>query len=265
MSTSDSKVVVDHVSDLSSSKKLFLQSDLLLEVWILDDLVQSRSHSRIKHLKILEILTSIDHEDFNSATESNISTSLTHNVASKGKSEQELTWVFNLIFQYENDEGVENQMNWSSDICSLCFTAIELCGISAGRKEFMVDGLLADIGIGPKSFFTSRVRSPCTYLHWNRTCGTWIRKVKNSLIAKNVSLCFRQIPCMGWLLRWRLNIDCGLGMTAGWDCESVKNSTVIRFCISKFSWIIHAIHPLLQLLYLWSELLYRIMTFSQFL
>ena len=47
MSTSDSKVVVDHVSDLSSAKEptlflsfLFLQTDLFLEVGILDDLVQ---------------------------------------------------------------------------------------------------------------------------------------------------------------------------------------------------------------------------------
>ena len=48
MSTSDSKVVVDHVSDLSSVKErilflsfLFLQTDIFLEVGILDDLVQS--------------------------------------------------------------------------------------------------------------------------------------------------------------------------------------------------------------------------------
>ena len=62
MSTSDSEVVVDHVSDLSSSKKpirfLFLQTDLLFEVGILDDLVQSRSNLRVQQFKIREILTS---------------------------------------------------------------------------------------------------------------------------------------------------------------------------------------------------------------
>ena len=58
-SASDSKVVVDHVNDLSSAKEpilflsfLFLQTDLLFEVGILDDLVQSRSNSRVQHLKI---------------------------------------------------------------------------------------------------------------------------------------------------------------------------------------------------------------------
>ena len=35
-----------------------------------------------------------------------------------------------------------------SDICSLCCTAIEFCGISAGGKGFIVDGLPADVGIG---------------------------------------------------------------------------------------------------------------------
>ena len=35
-----------------------------------------------------------DREDFNSYNESTISTTLIHNIASEGKSEQELTWVF---------------------------------------------------------------------------------------------------------------------------------------------------------------------------
>ena len=46
MSTSDSKVVINRVSDLSSSKKpipflsfLFLKTNLLFEVGLLDDLV----------------------------------------------------------------------------------------------------------------------------------------------------------------------------------------------------------------------------------
>ena len=62
MSASNPEVVVDHVSDLSSAKEpifflsfLFLQTDLLLEVGILDDLFQSRINPRIQHLKIQEM------------------------------------------------------------------------------------------------------------------------------------------------------------------------------------------------------------------
>ena len=64
MSTSDTKVVIDHESDVSSSLKpvlllgfLFLETDLLLEVGILDDPVQSRSDFRVQHFEIREILT----------------------------------------------------------------------------------------------------------------------------------------------------------------------------------------------------------------
>ena len=59
MSASESKVVVDRVSDLSSSKNPilllgfpFFQAHLLLEVGILGDLVQSRSNSRVQHFEI---------------------------------------------------------------------------------------------------------------------------------------------------------------------------------------------------------------------
>ena len=60
-----------------------------------------------------------------------------HNIASKGKSEQELTWFSNLIFQYMSDDGVGNLSNWSSDICSLCCTAIEILrlGPEKGLEE----------------------------------------------------------------------------------------------------------------------------------
>ena len=64
MSASHSKVVVDHEGELSSSKKpvlflgfLFLETDLLLELGILDDLEQNRSNLRVQHLKIWKILS----------------------------------------------------------------------------------------------------------------------------------------------------------------------------------------------------------------
>ena len=66
MGTSDSEAVVDHVSDLSSAKEpifflsfLFLQTDLLLEVGILEDLVQSRHNPRVQHLKIREMIITL--------------------------------------------------------------------------------------------------------------------------------------------------------------------------------------------------------------
>ena len=86
MSTSDSKAVVDHVSDLSSAKEpilflsfLFLETDLLLEVGILNDLAQSRSNPCVQHFKIS--LPLIERDDFKSSTEWTISTSLILHIA----------------------------------------------------------------------------------------------------------------------------------------------------------------------------------------
>ena len=60
--SSDQEVLVDQVSDLSSSEKaifflsfLFLQTDHLLEEGILDDLVQSRNNLRVEYCKIREM------------------------------------------------------------------------------------------------------------------------------------------------------------------------------------------------------------------
>ena len=89
-----------------------------------------------------------DREDFNSSNESTISTSLIHNIASDGESDQVGTWVLNLFFQHRNQEGVGNLSNCSSDICCLCCPTIEFCGISTGNNELTVDGLLANVGIG---------------------------------------------------------------------------------------------------------------------
>ena len=51
---------------------------------------------------ISKFLLAIDREDFYSSNDSTISTSLIHNTASDGKSEQVVTWFLNLIFQHEN-------------------------------------------------------------------------------------------------------------------------------------------------------------------
>ena len=73
---------------------------------VLDDLVQSRSDRRVQHSKFGNFLPATDRDDFNSSIESTISTSLIHDIASEGKSEQIVTWFLNLIFQHENVEGV---------------------------------------------------------------------------------------------------------------------------------------------------------------
>ena len=84
-----------------------------------------------------------------------IVTSWIHNIASIGKSEQVVTWFLNLIFQHENDGGVGNFSNCSSDICFLCCPTIEFCGMSTSIDELMFDGLVANVGIGIVPLFCS--------------------------------------------------------------------------------------------------------------
>ena len=68
-----------------------------------------------------------------------------HDITSEGKSEQELTLILNLISQHENDEGGEF-IKLKLRYLHLCCPAEEFCGLSGDKKEFMVDGLLSDIG-----------------------------------------------------------------------------------------------------------------------
>ena len=63
------------------------QIDLLFEVVIVDDLVQSRT--RPAGNRHLQLIASI----LNPSTESTISTSSIHNTVSEGKSVQEVIWV----------------------------------------------------------------------------------------------------------------------------------------------------------------------------
>ena len=99
MSASHSRVVADYEGDLSSSLKpvlfldfMFLETDLLLEVRILDDHVQSRKQS--SHPASQNLENSFQkHIARNSIPEMNqtFSTSSIHNIASDGKSEQVVT------------------------------------------------------------------------------------------------------------------------------------------------------------------------------
>ena len=78
--------------------------------------------SRPKFRKSGNLLPAIDHEDLNSSTESTISTSLIHDIASEVKSEQIESHGFEFY--------------------------LPLRGISTGLQDLMVDGLVANVGIG---------------------------------------------------------------------------------------------------------------------
>ena len=133
------------------------------EFWMI--LFKTEAFSQLTSQNLEKIFPAIDREDFNSSTESTISTSLIHSIASEGKSKQIVTWLLNLIFQHENVECVGNLPIWSSDICCLSCPTIEFCG---GNNELTVDGLPANIGIGvvlpilSSSLTTSVPVPPCT-------------------------------------------------------------------------------------------------------
>ena len=176
MSASNPEVDVDHESDLSSSWKpvlslgfLFLQTGLFF--WSgnsYSHFVQAFQNFASDISKFVKFFPSIDREDFNSSNESTISDSLIHNKASDGKSEQVVTWCFESFSPiYENVEDAVNLCICCSDICCLC----------TGNVEVMVDGLLANLGIGIVSgsqIFISCARISCTNMHWNRSCNTLV-------------------------------------------------------------------------------------------
>ena len=264
MSTSDSKVVVDHESDLSSTKEpilflgfLFLQTDLFLEVR-----TYGWSCSKQKRFSSPALQNSWNRypqfyrEDFNSTTKSNISTSLIHSKASEGKSEQELTRVLNLIFQHEKRwrwrEFIELKLRYLQSLLS----SHRILWYFRWQKK--IHGWRhRQSSRASKSTFTFRDKSPCTSTHCECTCGTLIRRVKNSLQRclwwiehRNVdcqkrSPFPRQIPC----IKWHASVAAQERSRTWNDCRLTGNvrkfSTVNRFEIFKVSSIIHAMRPLL--------------------
>ena len=129
MSATNSKVVVDHECGLSSSKEtvlflglLLLEIDLLLELRILDDLVQKQRQSSPLPSRSLENPYHKLIARINSSKGSKISTSLIHNIASDGKSEQVVTWFLNRLFHTKNDwwirEFVELQVRYLLSLLS---------------------------------------------------------------------------------------------------------------------------------------------------
>ena len=106
---------MDHVSDLSSAKESilfssfhFLQTELFLKrvFWMI--LFSAEAILASSNSKSGPGVPLIEREDLRSSTDSTISTSLIHNIASEGEREQALTCVLNLIFQHENVEDAGN-------------------------------------------------------------------------------------------------------------------------------------------------------------
>ena len=122
---------------------LLSETDLLLEVEIRDDLVQSRGD-----WKFGKFFPETDRKQSNSSKESTISTYLIHNKASDGNFAQVMTWVLNRSFHTKNDCGVGNLSNCNSYICCLSCPTMQFCGNSTGIVELVVNGCVANVGIG---------------------------------------------------------------------------------------------------------------------
>ena len=117
---------------------------------------QAPCHRKQRHSTQSQFCSSRD--DFESFTESTISTSLIHHMASEGEPEQTLTWVMNLIFQHEK--------RWRcGGICqieaprSVVFVDQPRNSVRVTllleRKNSLVDGFLANLGVGIVSRFRS--------------------------------------------------------------------------------------------------------------
>ena len=126
---------------LSSKLTFFLK----WEFWMI--LFKSRTNLRVQHFKIGNILSSncswglrfiqwTDHLHFFDPE---------HSFRWKIRTSSNLSFL-NSNFHTKNDCGWGNLSNCGSDSCYLCCPTKELCG--SGISEFMVDGLLANIGIG---------------------------------------------------------------------------------------------------------------------
>ena len=165
--------------------------------------------------KFGKLSPAIDRDDFNSSNESIISTSVIHNIATLGKTGTRTHLDFeSFLPTWKRWRCGGISQNQAPRFAVFADQRRNAWTWSFFWQEFMVDGLLAGIGIAvalPIRWSPLSTGCPVlTYLHWNRTCGTWTRRVKNflwmilgrikcrKLIATNVSLWFRQIPCVKW-------------------------------------------------------------------
>ena len=129
---SDLEAFVDQVSYLSSSEEAvflvnfhFLQTDLFLEAGIQDDFVQCWGHfSRRVTQSLAPGIPLIEREDLRSSTDSTISTSLIHSIASERNCEQIHTSVFESYLPTDKCCWCREFLSkWRSEICSLFWSA----------------------------------------------------------------------------------------------------------------------------------------------
>ena len=120
--------ILDQASYLSSSEETiflvsfhFLQTGLILGAVFWMILFNAEAILASSNSKFGPGVPVIEREDLRSSTESTISTSLIHSIASAGNCEQVHTSVLNLIFQRANVVGEGNLSKWRSEICNLCW------------------------------------------------------------------------------------------------------------------------------------------------
>ena len=149
MSASDPEVVVDNVCDLSSAKEsilffscLFSQTDLILEVGIQSSHLASQNSGIECHQELSAMF-------LKSSTESTISTSLTHDICLRGRTgtSTHLGFESSLPTWKCWKCGKVVKMNLR-DLKFLLISLVILRIWSFCWQEIMVDGFLANLGVG---------------------------------------------------------------------------------------------------------------------
>ena len=161
MSASNPEVVADHVSDLSSAKEpIFFLSFLFLQT----DLFSWSRNSEWSYSKQKQFSSPAFQNSENPYPQL-IARIIIHPLKRPSPLLWSITWL-----QGKSEPGFR--------ILSSNMKTLNVWWIS--RTEAPIFAVFA---VQPQnSVEFSRDRLPCTYLHWIRTCGTGIRRVKNSLI-----------------------------------------------------------------------------------
>ena len=243
MSASQSKVVVDHEGDLSSSQKLvnflgflFLETDLL-EVGILDDLVQSRSNRRVKHFKIWKRIAMIAIPLMNQP--SLLLRSITLLPMGNLNSSH---LIFESYFPNHTwfwiREFVELQQRY---LLSLLSNQKNL-RIPTGSNELIVDGLPAHVGIGIVSLFclsslVKRVPVPVAcgtdpvslgvaqeWIPWGRIWDESKNTKDVFLLIRMYSMCQVANVCRG--SAWNENLE---SLQVDWKRKTIFHYNLIQY------------------------------------
>ena len=180
-----------------------------------------------------------DDEDFKASTESTISTSLIHCIASVRNCEQVHTSVLNLIFQQANVAGVGNLLKWRAEICSRCWSATE-----SSENQPSLETWLASLIPRWCLAFTHHMRWS---VFW-RIRDPWIQFLRTRCWWISIWICkktFPDIPCVSQMLggpslrlgtpNKRLSIPSGIGWgekntgrMVTWECPLRTGSASLK-------------------------------------